>query len=362
VRAAKYNHLEFNGKRGVRVAEDYENFLHEVEEVTPREDARPFSHDEMVTCGECLRANPPTRPNCFYCGARLTITEEAARLRRPILRQPEKWEEGFNVVLYERAAATPDVLREVTSLLRLEREEAGRILEAAKLLPLARLHSREEAQLVSEKLRACGLSAVVISDSDLMLKDEARRRARAFSFTDDALLANAAGGSEVWRASWPDILLLVTGRLVVRRVELEQRRKGVGSEVVDARETAGDVLVLDLYTKAPDGGWRVASDQFDFSCLAERKALVAAQNFASLIAVLRERATQMEVDDSYNGLRQALAPVWPPEERTESGGLRRERPGRFNVEAVMTSDNEAQFTRYSRLRHFLKLREAGSEG
>jgi hypothetical protein len=344
------------------LAEDHDNFLHEVEDSTRREEAQPFSHAEMVTCEECLRASPPTRPNCFYCGALLNIPEEAARSRRPTLRQPEKWEEGYNVVLYERAVATPELLREVASLLRLEREEVSRVLQAAKPLPLTRIHSPEEAQLVEEQLRACGLSALVISDSDLMIKDEGRRsRARAFSFTDDALLANAGGGNEIWTASWSDILLLVTGRLVVRRVEMEERRKGMASEMVEARETAGDVLVLDLYTKTHGGGWRVASDQFDFSCLAERKALVASQNFATLVAALRERAPQVEVDDSYNGLRQALAPVWPPEERTESRGLRRDRPGRFHVEAVMTSDNETQFTRYSRLRYFLKLREARSE-
>ncbi|MCA1558250.1 MAG: hypothetical protein LC731_06900, partial [Acidobacteria bacterium] len=114
-------------------------------------------------------------------------------------------------------------------------------------------------------------------------------------------------------------------------------------------------------TRASRTGWRVASDSFDFSCLAERKGLIAAQNFATLIEVLRERSPNMHVDDSYNRLRHALAPVWPPEERTESKGLRRERPGRLNVEAVMTSDNEMQFTRYSRLRHLQKLREAKSE-
>jgi hypothetical protein len=343
------------------VADDYENFLHEVEDVAERETARPFSHEEMVTCEECLRANPPTRLNCFYCGARLNLTEEAALSRRPTIRQPEKWEEGYNVVIYERASATPEVLTEVASLLRLEREEAGRILEAAKPLPLARVPSQEEAQLIEERLRACGLSALVVSDSALMMKDEGRRRARAFSFTDDALLANASGGSDVWQANWSDILLVVTGRLVLRRVEIDERRKGLGNEMVEARETAGDVLVLDLYTRAHDGGWRVASDQFDFSCLAEKKALVASQNFATLVEALRERAPHSEVDDSYNSLRQALAPVWPPEERTVSRGLRRERPGRFNIEAVMTSDNETQFTRYSRLRHFLKLREFARE-
>jgi hypothetical protein len=143
----------------------------------------------------------------------------------------------------------------------------------------------------------------------------------------------------------------------MRRVEMEEKRKRGASEIVEARETvAGDVLLLDIYTRAAPGAWRVASDSFDFSCLKERKGLIASQNFYALVATLKERAQGAVVDDSYDQVRQALAPVWLPEERTESRGLRRERPGRFNVEAVMTTDNEAQFTRYSRLLHYFSLR------
>src|SRR5688572_19403661 len=99
----------------------------------------------MLTCEECLRANPPTRLNCLYCGSALPLSEAAAHLRRPTLRQPEKWEEGYNVVLHEKATATEELLKEVAGLLRLEREAARRIFEAAEPLPLARVPSLEEA-------------------------------------------------------------------------------------------------------------------------------------------------------------------------------------------------------------------------
>ena len=56
-----------------------------------------------------------------------------------------------------------------------------------------------------------------------------------------------------------------------------------------------------------------------------------------------------------NRMAQRLA-AWPPAEHTESLGLRRERPGRFNTEAATVVTNEAQFTRYSRLRRRLALR------
>ncbi|HKS28422.1 MAG TPA: hypothetical protein VJS44_11405 [Pyrinomonadaceae bacterium] len=340
------------------MSEEHENFLAEPEEARV-EDTRPFSHTEMVTCETCLRANPPTRPNCLYCGVRLPQSASNSS-RRPVIRQPENWEEGYNVVLIERGSAPLELLSEVAGLLRLERAEAARILEASEPLPLARVDSPEEARLLEERLRAMGLSILVISDSDLMMKEESRRRVRGFDFEEEGIVAYAAGSQEVWRAAWSDFVLLILGRLVTRRVEVEERRKRGGSEVIEAREMTGDVLLFDLYTEERAGGWRVASDQFDFSCLGSSKALIASQNFASLVETLRERAPRLIVDDSYNRLRQALAPVWPPEERTESRGLRRERPGRFNTEAVMTSDNETQFTRYSRLRYALRLRESAT--
>jgi hypothetical protein len=58
-------------------------------------------------------------------------------------------------------------------------------------------------------------------------------------------------------------------------------------------------------------------------------------------------------------VRHALGAVWTLEQRTEAQGWRRERPGRYSTEAVTTSDNESQFTRYSRLRYYLKQRDAG---
>jgi hypothetical protein len=36
---------------------------------------RSFTPAEMITCDSCLRANPPTRPTCMYCGERLPAAE-----------------------------------------------------------------------------------------------------------------------------------------------------------------------------------------------------------------------------------------------------------------------------------------------
>src|SRR5260370_36455967 len=42
---------------------------------------RAFAEAEMITCDECLRANPPTRAACMYCSAELrpSMNEEPAQ-------------------------------------------------------------------------------------------------------------------------------------------------------------------------------------------------------------------------------------------------------------------------------------------
>src|SRR4029079_4927345 len=57
-----------------------------------------FTADQMIRCEGCLRANPPTKVTCIYCGATLPLTEASTKLRKPTLRQPEKHETGFNCI------------------------------------------------------------------------------------------------------------------------------------------------------------------------------------------------------------------------------------------------------------------------
>ena len=66
---------------------------------------RGFAPGEMVACEACVRANPPTRMNCLYCGAVLPVGEAGQDLRRPTLRALEAWEQGFNVVLVPKVGA-----------------------------------------------------------------------------------------------------------------------------------------------------------------------------------------------------------------------------------------------------------------
>ena len=66
-------------------------------------DAKPqsFALAEMITCDTCLRANPPTRSNCLYCGAILPLSEYAPAPLESVVetKPPAKLNSGFYVVL-----------------------------------------------------------------------------------------------------------------------------------------------------------------------------------------------------------------------------------------------------------------------
>jgi hypothetical protein len=101
---------------------------------------RRFSHDEMVACAECLRANPPTRMNCLYCGARLPASDRGAEHLRPTLRRLEEWEGGYNIVVEAGIGreVARDALAESATFLKLEPAQLAAILAAGRRLPLAR--------------------------------------------------------------------------------------------------------------------------------------------------------------------------------------------------------------------------------
>jgi hypothetical protein len=341
------------------------------------EEARPFTHAQMVACEECLRANPPTRLLCLYCGAKLPETAEGAALRRPALKKLEEWEQGFNVVTLARAggALTSEAAEEAASLLRLEGGGLKEIVLAGRAMPVARAASADEAWLVVERLRALGLNTEVFPDDVLARRPS---RVRALEFEEGALVCHPGPEAESVRVPWSEVVLFVKGRVVSRRVEVAERKSLSGrSETVETRELASDESVLDICTAVGDGhsassvtsagtpagasagsgaGFRVLSNGFDYSCLGDGKSLLAAENFETLFAALRAWSPSAVCDEEYARLRPLLAGVWPSAERTESLGLRRERAGRFNTEAVTTVSNEGQFTRYARLRQMLVLR------
>jgi hypothetical protein len=323
----------------------------------PVEPSEPqgFSAEQMIRCEECLRANPPTRVSCLYCGAPLPVTESSAKLRKPVLRQPEKHQPGYNNILIPSdRVVTGEAINAAAALVKLSPENVQALMSLNVPTPLARTASREEAELVSERLRDAGLSCITLGDEELGLSfsENSVKRVRAMRFDEVFLTIQLAGGEEI-EITWSDVILIVPGRLVETRVEITERlTRKPEKELVDTSEFFRDETVIDFYTAKHPFTWRVGASGFDFSCLENEKALIANENIARLQRVLVARARNAQVDDSYPRVRSLLELAWSTQQENQSSGWRRSAPGKLSVGLSTTKSNESQFTRYSRLRHY----------
>ena len=323
----------------------------------PIEPSEPqgFTAEQMIRCEECLRANPPTRVSCLYCVAPLPMTEAAARLRKPVLRPPEKHQLGYNNILLPRDQVAPeDVINEAAKLLKLSAENVRELMSQSGPVPVARTASREEAELVSARLRDLGFDCLTLSDEELG-SNNVVRRVRSMTFDAESITIFQAGAAEVTEAAWTDIVLIVPGRLFETRLEIKERKTGkTENEILDTSEFFRDETVIDFYTVNHSSTWRVSAAGFDFSCLGREKALVANENIGKLQRLIVSKAVNAQVDDSYARMRNLLELVWSTQQETQSSGWRRERPGKLSVGMATTRSNESQFTRYSRLRYLLR--------
>ena len=325
----------------------------------PIEPSEPqgFSAEQMIRCEECLRANPPTRVSCLYCDAPLPFNKASAQLRKPVLRPPEKHQLGYNNILLQRDRAVPEeVITAAATLLKLSPENVRELMSESVPLPVARTASREEAELVSERLRDLGLRCVTLGDEELGLSDNALKRVRAMSFDDSYLSIYQAGASEKIEISWADVVLIVPGRLFETRMEIKERMtRKPENEILDTSEFFKDEALIDFYTATHSSTWRVSATGFDFSCLASEKSLLANENIGKLQRLIVTKAVNAQLDDSYYRVRNLLEIAWGTQQETQSTGWRRERPGKLSVAVSTIKSNESQFTRYSRLRYYLCL-------
>lgn len=321
-----------------------------------------FTHDQMVRCEECLRANPPTRVNCLYCGQALPSTEASIALARPSLRSLESWEQGYNIILLRLPEGEPgeELANQVASFLRLEPSAVQRLFLARCVLPLARASTPEEAALIARRLSELGLEVLIVPDQELQIGVSPPRRLRMMEWDESELVAYQIGSDEVTRLDWAAISLVIVGRLFVTQIELRERKsRKAENQILDASEVSSDDAVLDIYVERQRESWRINAGGFDYSCLGRSKALLAGDNFPALVGRIRDLALSAEFDDSYSALRHSLEVVWPADKRVETGGLRKSRLGRISTGEIITTNSETQFTRYSRLCHYLKRNPLG---
>jgi hypothetical protein len=334
---------------------DNENIPFFDDETLKPSEPQGFAHEHMVRCEECLRANPPTRLNCLYCGASLPVTERSAELVKPTLKPVDHLTLAFNNICLSPVMGLPsERVTEAASFLKLDVDNLRRVLDGPTPMPLARTETLDEAELIDRKLSALGFETRIVSDSELQIRESPPIRLRSVGMDDNGLTPKLMAEGIESQIPWSQIILLVTGRLSRKRVEL-QEKKGAGGEtqIDDASQFFSDEAVVDLYSEDANAKFRILANGFDFSGLRGKKLMVA-ENFSLLLDLIRQHSPQAAFDDAYNSCRQALEIVWPCGQQTESGGWRRRRFGKYTVGAVSESSNEDQFTRYSRLRYFFK--------
>lgn len=307
-----------------------------------------FSAERMVACSKCGKQNPPNRLNCLYCGTLLELPDEiAAGLQfRPA--EIEEWEPGVSIVL--RESVGPDLAESLASTVFMDEDLLRSVAEAEAPVPLIRVRG-DEAEKVVSRVTSAGVSAVSVDDKHLRYQ-QPPTRLKGLRFGVDAVEFLFFNSDEVAKFDGSEIVLIVAGAIFKSSSEATVKTKRKETKRVDEKFAASDHAVIDIFTSADKSGFRILPHGFDFSCLGERKSLLAVENVATLKQLLREMFSNAVFDDSYLSKMSVLDRVWPRTVENTSKGMHR--VGLKIARSVGESvSNEEQFTRYSRMRREL---------
>ncbi|MGZ8847465.1 MAG: hypothetical protein ACXW3C_13475, partial [Pyrinomonadaceae bacterium] len=128
-----------------------------------------FSHEEMVTCEACLRANPPTRTNCLYCAAPLPASAVSQTNGTDEGRKPAAAANGRYIVITPRpgeqiSAASLD---RVAERLQVSLPDLQNAISAGRGLPVRRTEAIEESSKLIDELQVLGFDTVSIEEDEL---------------------------------------------------------------------------------------------------------------------------------------------------------------------------------------------------
>jgi hypothetical protein len=306
-----------------------------------------FKPEEMLVCDKCQRKSPPTRLKCFYCGAELKVSAEQSQFLKPKLRKLEDWEKGFNLIYLSKSGTAN--LANIAKLVHFEPNDLQKLLETGKSLPLARLESETEADVLAQRLNEFGLQSKIVSD-ELLKADVFPRRLRRIEFFADKAFLILFNADEIVEIPFQEIGLIVVGAFFERKIESTQSlKKKDDRKVLETAEISTDEMLIDIYSRQDSGGYRIETKGFDFSCLGAEKGLLAKDNLKKLAEKLRSVARDAKFDDDYLRIRAELSLVWEVSQRNDSSGVQRQGLGKFKRANTFIINNLTQFTRYSRL-------------
>lgn len=311
-----------------------------------------YAPADLLACDGCSRQNPPNRTNCIYCGVPLAITVGQFADERPIIRELEAWEPGFNVIFRPGLDGRGISAAKTASLTLLDPDEVNEIASSNSTLPIARVESSKLAEILAVELGKLELSCFVVSDADLAADTPPIRLSKVeISETAFRLIDfNTRLATEVL---FSDLALIVQGHLSRTRTDLIEKRKRKGAELLDETSSFADETVLDLYTRNDSRGFRINLAGFDFSCLGAEKTLLAKDNIGRLVKLISGLAPNARLIDDYSSVKRPLSLVWKIESRTDAQGIKRLGIGKSGFGKVESTSNLLQFTKYSRLQWHL---------
>ena len=327
------------GNEGIRY---YEGLFRQ----TPKRD-NPL-HQDVTNCPNCERRTPAARGNCIYCGEQLPFANIQAA---PPQRNIDAAEHAFNTVLEPfPARVNESAVTALAAALHLELSEAQSLVNAGRLVPLARSQTRSEAEMITALVRTCGLRARVIADEEMRL-DHELVRARRIALSDDELRVYHSGGE--MSLIRDDIKLLVLGELRNLRVDYTEGisgKRGQSANMLDSSEYRSEETLLDVYSASFDQSFRIKSDAFDYSGWVSPLSFRSDENFRAAFERLRSTLPHAKVDEGFSKMRGLLCRAWPERSHNESRGIKRTGVAfRAVAQASVTTDNRDQFDRYSRL-------------
>lgn len=307
-----------------------------------------FSADDLISCGKCAKANPPNRLSCFYCGEALEMPAEIADGIRYKPSEIEDWEPGANIIVTGGLAGVDP--ESIASAVAFDGDLAATVPKLEPPFPLFRVRP-EEAIQVGGRLERLGLSVECVEDRSLALS-RPLVRLKGLTFGADSLTFHPFNAAEASIANVSEIVLIVAGSIVTTTSESKLKKTRKELKEFDEHLSSLDHAVIDIFTRPDEIGFRILPHGFDFSCLGERKSLIAGENVKVLLDTLRELITGAVFDSSYSSKSAILDQVWPRTVANTSKGIER---NWFGVQRALgsTTSNEEQFTRYSRMRRKL---------
>lgn len=308
-----------------------------------------FKPDEMIVCGACQRTNPPNRIACFYCGKELEISAAQAKKIKPNLRKLESWEKGYNLIYKPTDEAfDEESLTQIAKFVNLEKETLEKICATKTSLPLARVESEKEAEIIGERLKEFDFETSIVSDEKLSA-NKMPRRLRGLEFWDGKLILVLFNVDEIIEIAPEDLVLIVSGAIFERKTESIATRKKGEIKTLDSTETASDEMLFDIYMRNDAEGFRIFAKGFDFSCLETEKTISATDNLKKLLEKVKNFAPNAKTVENYQQTRESLGNIWEAEEMRDSKGLKRQKFGSFNLENITVISNWTQFNKFSRL-------------